>query len=156
MLFVFDANILETNKRYDYNAVLQRIDVNIEDLRNWIGYYLILVNNVSSTNSEQCKLCVNGPLYIDARLLWKQTIYSNYSYRLMMKLSKLLCLECSTCAMFFSSSFTVSIMALFLCKSLSETLINTAFMLLFNLVISCIPSAESLWEGALLMWLLLV
>ena len=33
--------------------------------------------NVSSTNSEQCKLCVNGPLYIDTRLLWKQTIGSN-------------------------------------------------------------------------------
>ena len=27
--------------------------------------------NVSSTNSEQCKLCINSPLYIDARLLWK-------------------------------------------------------------------------------------
>ena len=41
MLFVFDANILETNKIYDYNAVLQRIDVNIEDLRklNWILSY---------------------------------------------------------------------------------------------------------------------
>ena len=36
--------------------------------------YLI---NVSSTKSEQCKLCVNGPLYIDTRLLWKQTIGSN-------------------------------------------------------------------------------
>ena len=34
-------------------------------------------NNVSSTNSEQCKLCVNGPLYIDTRFLWKQTIGSN-------------------------------------------------------------------------------
>ena len=33
-----------------------------------------------------------------------------------MKLSKHLCLECSTCAIFFSSSFTVSIMALFLSK----------------------------------------
>ena len=52
-----------------------------------------------------------------------------------MKLSKHLCLECSTCAMFLSSSFTVSIMALFLSKSLSETLINAPFMLLFNLVI---------------------
>ena len=51
-----------------------------------------------------------------------------------MKLSKHLCLECSTCAMFLSSSFTVSIMALFLSKSLSETLINAPFMLLFNLV----------------------
>ena len=35
--------------------------------------------NVSSTNSEQCKLCVNGSLYIDARLLWKQAIGSNCS-----------------------------------------------------------------------------
>jgi len=32
--------------------------------------------------------------------------------KLTMKLSKHLCLECSTCAMFLSSSFTVSIMAL--------------------------------------------
>ena len=38
---------------------------------------IILLINVSSTNSEQSKLCVNGPLYIDARLLWKQTINSN-------------------------------------------------------------------------------
>ena len=36
-----------------------------------------LLFNVSSTNSEQCKLCVNSPLYIDIRLLWKQTIGSN-------------------------------------------------------------------------------
>ena len=33
--------------------------------------------NVSSTNSEQSKLCVNSPLYIDTRLLWKQAIGSN-------------------------------------------------------------------------------
>ena len=62
--------------------------------------------------------------------------------RLMMKLSKLLCLECSTCAMCLSSSFTVSIMALFLSKNLSKTLINAPFMLLFNLVISCILSTK--------------
>ena len=43
-----------------------------------------------------------------------------------MKLSKHLCLECSTCAMFFSSSFTVSIMALFLSKKTpSPTADNT-------------------------------
>ena len=45
-------------------------------------YFSISTNtyfNVSSTNSEQCKLCVNGPLYIDARLLWKQAIGSNCS-----------------------------------------------------------------------------
>ena len=51
-----------------------------------------------------------------------------------MKLSKHLCLECSTCAMFLSSSFIVSIMALFRSKSLSETLIKAPFILLFNLV----------------------
>ena len=33
--------------------------------------------NVSSTNSKQSKLCINGPLYIDAWLLWKQTIGCN-------------------------------------------------------------------------------
>ena len=62
--------------------------------------------------------------------------------KLTMKLSKHLCLECSTCAMFLSSSFTVSIMALFLSKSLSETLIKAPFMLFFNLVISCISVNE--------------
>ena len=106
--------------------------------------YVTLYFNVCSTNSEQCKLCVNGSLYIDARLLWKQAIAAIAPNKLTMKLSKHLCMECSTCAMFLSSSFTVSIMALFLSKSLSETLINATFMLLFNLVISCIPSAESL------------
>ena len=30
-----------------------------------------LVFNVSSTNSEQSKLCINSPLQIDAWLLWK-------------------------------------------------------------------------------------
>ena len=35
------------------------------------------VNNVSSTNLEQSKLCVNSPFYIDTRLLWEQTIGSN-------------------------------------------------------------------------------
>ena len=41
MIYVFDANLLESNKRYDYDAVLQRIDVNIEDLRksNWVLSY---------------------------------------------------------------------------------------------------------------------
>ena len=34
-------------------------------------------NNVSSMNSEQSKLCINGPLYIDAWLLWEQAIGSN-------------------------------------------------------------------------------
>ena len=44
------------------------------NVENSIGFIYF---NVSSTNSEQCKLCVNGSLYIDARLLWKQAIGSN-------------------------------------------------------------------------------
>ena len=39
--------------------------------------YVTLYFNVCSTNSEQCKLCVNSPLYIDTRLLREQTIGSN-------------------------------------------------------------------------------
>ena len=39
--------------------------------------FVVLIN-VSSTNSERCKLCVNDPLYIDARLLWEQVIGCNY------------------------------------------------------------------------------
>ena len=38
--------------------------------------FVVLIN-VSSMNSERCKLCINGPLYIDARLLWEQIIGSN-------------------------------------------------------------------------------
>ena len=52
--------------------------------------------------------------------------------KLTMKLSKHLCPECSTCAMFLSSSFTVSMMALFLSKSLSETLIKSSFHVTFQ------------------------
>ena len=40
-------------------------------------HHIPFVNNVSSTNSEQSKLCINGPLYIDAWLLWEQAIGSN-------------------------------------------------------------------------------
>ena len=132
-----------------FNPLCRLLSISHEQIRKeterrqvmiFFDYYF----NVSSTNLEQSKLCVNGPLHIDARLLWKQVIGGNCHNKLTMKLSKYLCLECSTCAMFLSSSFTVSIMALFLSKSLSEKLINAPFMLLFNLVISCIPSTKSL------------
>ena len=49
-------------------------------------------------------------------------------------------LECSICAMFFSSSFTVSINALFLSRILSAILISEFFMLFLTLVTSCMPS----------------
>ena len=64
--------------------------------------------------------------------------YAAIAYkRLTMKLSKALCLECSTCAIFLSSSLTDSINCSFLRRSLSESDINALFILLFNLVISC-------------------
>ena len=41
MIFVYDANILEATKIYNYDAVLQRIDVSLDDLRksNWLITY---------------------------------------------------------------------------------------------------------------------
>ena len=49
------------------------------------------------------------------------------------------CLECSICAMFFNSSLTVSIKALFLSKILSAILISEFFILFLTLVTSCMP-----------------
>ena len=69
-----------------------------------------------------------------------------------MKLSKHLCLECSTCAIFFNSSFTVSIIARFLSSSLSDTLIKAPFMLFISLVISCMPSTNRRWKRFLLIY----
>ena len=64
------------------------------------------------------------------------------------KLSKHLCQECSIWAIFFNSSLTVSIMALFLKRSLSETLIKAPFILLLSFVISCIPFTNNLWKSS--------
>ena len=72
--------------------------------------------------------------------------------RLTTKLPTDLCLECSTCAMFFSLSLTVSIMARFLSNSLSETLINAPFMLFLSFVINYMPSTKSIWKRFLLIY----
>ena len=69
--------------------------------------------------------------------LGKKQYAANAPSRLTIKLSKHLCLECSTWAMFLSSSFTVSMMALFLSSNLSDTDIMAPFMLFLSLVISC-------------------
>lgn len=58
---------------------------------------------------------------------------------LAMKLLKDRCLECSICAIFFNSSLTVSIKALFLSRILSAMLISEFFILFFTLVTSCMP-----------------
>ena len=39
-----------------------------------ISQQQFFLTNVSSTNSKQSKLCINSPLHIDTRLLWKQAI----------------------------------------------------------------------------------
>ena len=41
MIFVYDANLLETTRKSNYEPVLQRIDVMLDDLRksNWIITY---------------------------------------------------------------------------------------------------------------------
>lgn len=78
----------------------------------------------------------------DARLLWGHAICSDCPSQLMTKFLKHRLAECSTCAMFFSSSFTVSIIARLRSSSLSDMLIKMPFILLFSLVISCIPSMK--------------
>lgn len=71
---------------------------------------------------------------------------------LTMKLSNDLCLECSTCAIFFNSSFTVSMMALFLNNSLSDMLISAPLILFFSFVTSCIPSTKRRSNRCLLIY----
>ena len=56
-----------------------------------------------------------------------------------MKLLNERCLECSICAIFFNSSLTVSISALFLSRILSAMLISEFLILFFTLVTSCMP-----------------
>ena len=76
----------------------------------------------------------------------KKQYAANAPKTLTMKFPKDLCLECSTCAMFFSSSLMVSMMALFLVSSLSDIVMTAPLMLFFSLAISCIPSTKSLWK----------
>lgn len=63
---------------------------------------------------------------------------------LAIKLLKERCLECSICAMFLSSSFTVSISARFLRQILSATLMREFLILFLTFVTSCIPSTKRL------------
>ena len=56
-----------------FKSLCQELQKRKLDLDKEVNNYV----NVSSTNSKQSKLCINGPLHIDARLLWKQTIGSN-------------------------------------------------------------------------------
>lgn len=68
------------------------------------------------------------------------------------KLPNDLCLECSTCAMFFNSSFTVSMIALLLNNSLSDKLVSAPFMLFFSFVTNCMPSTKRRSNSRLLIY----
>ena len=48
-----------------------------EDREEWNNLLNKANDNVSSTNLEQSKLCVNSPLYIDTRLFGEQAIGCN-------------------------------------------------------------------------------
>ena len=73
----------------------------------------------------------------------KQQYAANAPKIFTIKLSKHLCLECSTCAIFLSSSLIVSMIALFLSSNLSDTDIKAPFILFLSLVMSCIPSTNN-------------
>ena len=81
---------------------------------------------------------------INSGFLFKETVCSNGWRELAMKLLKERCLECSTCAMFFNSSLTVSIKALFLSRILSAILISEFLILFLTLVTSFMPSRKRL------------
>ena len=109
---------------------------------------LLNMFNVSSTKILKNKVsCLSFMQSTGSTLIvgffGKKQYADNAPSRLTMKLSKHLCLECSTWAMFLSSSFTVSMMALFLSSNLSDTDIMAPFMLFLSLVISCMPSTNS-------------
>lgn len=70
----------------------------------------------------------------------------------MTKLWKARCRECSTCAMFFSSSLTVSIIALLRNKILSWIDISPPFMFALSFVTNCMPSKNSRQNNSLLMY----
>ena len=74
-----------------------------------------------------------------AGFFWQKQYAAIADKELAIKLLNERCLECSICAMFFNSSLTVSIRALFLSKILSAILISEFFILFLTLVTSCMP-----------------
>ncbi len=81
-------------------------------------------------NLEQSELCVYLSVKVNARYWGNLQYAAKAPCMFTTKLSKDLCLECSTCAIFISPLLTVSIIARFWRSSLSDTLINAPFMLL--------------------------
>ena len=67
----FKLHLLCNDSGEGITFCLTGANVDDRDSRVWNVF------NVSSTNSEQSKLCINSPLQIDARLLWEQAIGSN-------------------------------------------------------------------------------
>ena len=80
--------------------------------------------------------------HINGGFLFKEAIGSNSWECIGYEIIEDRCLECSIWAIFFNSSLTVSITALFLIRILSFIFINTFFMLFLILVINWMPSTN--------------
>lgn len=91
-------------------------------------------------------------LQVDGWFLWEEAIGRHPAMRLTKKLWKVLCLECSTCSMFFSSSLIVSISTRLRNRILPATLICAPFMLFLSLVMSCMPSTKRCSKSLLLIY----
>ena len=98
-------------------------------------------------NSEQAqlptRLRVTDRLWPNWRFLGEQTICGMALIILTKKSCSDLCLECSTCAMFFNSSLTLSIMARLRISRLSPADKIDPFMLVFKRVSKWIPSTNN-------------
>ena len=81
--------------------------------------------------------------YLIAGFLGKKQYATIADNILVIKLEKLLCLECSIWHMFFNSSFTVSITDLFLSNILSCNSISVFFILFLIPVIKWMPSINN-------------
>lgn len=84
--------------------------------------------------------------------LGEQQYVANAPSVLTMKLPNDLCLECSTCAMFFNPPFTVSMIAFLLNNSLSDMLMSAPLMLFFCFVTNCMPSTKRRSNSRLLIY----
>jgi len=139
----FDANKMYISNLSISNGYLQNLE------HYWGVCFMLKLTWVRRI--QNCVSCVSNVLCILMHGFFGNIQYAAIAPSIFtMKLPKHRCLECSTCAIFLSSSFTVSMIALLRNNNLSETLINAPFMLLLSLVISCMPSTKSFWKSPLL------
>jgi len=72
--FLSECPVTAFRKAQDFVSKLCPVDFRNDVI---VHNHILLLFNVSSTNPEQSKPCIDSPLYIDTRLLWKQAIGRN-------------------------------------------------------------------------------